>query len=263
MKEIVLKEGRILSTDLVEIINTFREMEGKKTELKHKSFMEKVRKEVRTLEEVGINNEQNFLPVKYVDAKGEERPCYSLNRDGMLEMLNSESALVRYKTVEYINKLEGRISELEQQKANLLLAIYNGGQEGVVASKQLTEMEVKEATKPLLEKIENDKPLVTFADRVLNKGDNILIRELAKIISDEGYSIGQNKLYGILRDWRMIFKNSTEPMQTAIDRGYFVRETKIIQTPYGSKETFTTKVTPKGQVYITEKILKEWTQNIE
>ena len=36
-------------------------------------------------------------------------------------------------------------------KANLLLAIYNGGQEGVAASKKLTEMEVAAATQPLLE----------------------------------------------------------------------------------------------------------------
>ena len=32
----------------------------------------------------------------------------------------------------------------EQLKAQLLLSIYNGGQEGIVASKQLTEMEVQE-----------------------------------------------------------------------------------------------------------------------
>ena len=41
------------------------------------------------------------------------------------------------------------INSREREKANLLLQIYDGGQEGVLASKRLSEMEVEEATKPL------------------------------------------------------------------------------------------------------------------
>ena len=149
------------------------------------------------------------------------------------------------------------INSDEQLKANLLLQIYNGGQEGILASKQLTELEVKEATKPLLDKIEEDKPLVAFADRVLKDGDNILVRELAKVASDQGYKIGEKKLYKKLREWGYIFKDGTEPKQKYIDNGYFVVESKIVQTPYGSKQVFTTKVTPKGQVHIVERLIAE------
>lgn len=76
--------------------------------------------------------------VEYEDKKGEKRPCYSLNRDGMLQMLNSESALVRFKTIEYINSLEDELNiqrklpstfkealimlvEAEEEKERLLL----------------------------------------------------------------------------------------------------------------------------------------------
>ena len=149
------------------------------------------------------------------------------------------------------------INSDEQLKANLLLQIYNGGQEGILASKQLTELEVKEATKPLLDKIEEDKPLVAFADRVLKDGDNILVRELAKVASDQGYKIGEKKLYKKLREWGYIFKDGTEPKQKYIDNGYFVVESRIVNTPYGSKQVFTTKVTPKGQVHIVERLIAE------
>lgn len=44
------------------------------------------------------------------------------------------------------------IKSSEQLKAQLLLSIYGGGQGAVIASKQLTELEVKEATTPLLQK---------------------------------------------------------------------------------------------------------------
>lgn len=69
------------------------------------------------------------------------------------------------------------INSDEQLKSQLLLSIYNGGQDGILASKRLVELE----TKPLLDKIEEDKPKVTFADRVMKSGDNILVRELVKI----------------------------------------------------------------------------------
>lgn len=46
----------------------------------------------------------------------------------MLQMLNSESALVRYKTIEYVNSLEKKVKELEQQineKDKLLLQLFS------------------------------------------------------------------------------------------------------------------------------------------
>lgn len=106
---------KIKSTELVEIINDFRKLEsevgGKKYfELKHKEFMRKIRNEIETLKGVGINDQRNFALVKYIDKKGEERPCYELNRDGMLQILNSESALVRHKIIEYIRSLEERVN---------------------------------------------------------------------------------------------------------------------------------------------------------
>ena len=72
------------------------------------------------------------------------------------------------------------INSSEQLKANLLLSIYNGGQEGVLASKQLTEMEVKEATTPLLAKIEEDKPLVELANKRIDVKGTISITEAKK-----------------------------------------------------------------------------------
>ncbi|MEO2603592.1 hypothetical protein [Clostridium butyricum] len=89
------KELRITSVELVDIINKFREEEfellkekglnkkNKYAELQHKSFMEKIRKELEVLKTLGLDNEQNILLVEYTDKKGETRPCFSLNRDGM------------------------------------------------------------------------------------------------------------------------------------------------------------------------------------
>jgi prophage antirepressor-like protein len=105
--------------------------------------------------------------------------------------------------------------------------------------------------------IEEQKPLVTFAETALKSSDNILMRELAKVAKDEGLEIGQNRLFSKLREWGLIMKDSTEPYQYGMDRKWFVREEKSVHTPYGVKLTQTTKVTPKGQVYIIERLKKE------
>jgi len=149
------------------------------------------------------------------------------------------------------------INSSEQLKASLLLSIYNGGQEGVLASKQLTEIEVGEATKPLLETIEQQKPCVDYVDAVMAQKDSILVRQVCKIAyTEKQIEIGERKLYNVLRHWGLVCANSTEPTQKALDSGYLEVDCKVINTAYGEREVYTTLVKPRGQVYIVQKLAK-------
>jgi phage antirepressor YoqD-like protein len=117
--------------------------------------------------------------------------------------------------------------------------------------------EVKEK-KQLQSQIEESKPLITFAETVLKSKDNILIRQLSKIVQDEGINIGEKKLFKKLREWRLVLTTQNEPTQYAMNQKLFVVEENNIETPYGVKLTRTMKVTPKGQVYIIERLKKEY-----
>ena len=160
----------------------------------------------------------------------------------------------------YFLECERKLKENKLQltrKEELQLKLFSDDSMEVVnAHKELVQIEVEEATKPLLTKIKEDEPLVTFADRILKEGDNILVRDLAKIASDEGYKIGERRLYNKLREWKYICNGSTMPTQYAMEREYFIVETGTIHTPYGHKQIFTTKVTPKGQIHIVERLIK-------
>lgn len=102
-----MKEEVVLtSLEVVELINNFREEEGNRKELLHKNFMASIKSEIEALKKVGIRAGLNFQLGKYVDKNNQERPCYKMNKAGIMQMLNKESALVRYKTQEYIEKLE-------------------------------------------------------------------------------------------------------------------------------------------------------------
>lgn len=127
------KELRITSVELVDIINEFRKLENETTgkeykELRHIDFMTKIKKEIEVLNSLGLNSLRNFSQSEYTNSRGKKYSCYSLNRDAMLQILNSESTLVRYKTVEYINNLEKSVKELTQ------------GQELVLAHEEIKEL---------------------------------------------------------------------------------------------------------------------------
>lgn len=98
----------------------------------------------------------------------------------MMDNSNDKKWEVMDKLIDEYFVMRKVINSNEQLKANLLLSIYNGGQEGVLASKQLTEMEVKEATTPLLAKIEEDKPLVDLANKRIDVKGTISITEATK-----------------------------------------------------------------------------------
>ena len=105
--------------------------------------------------------------------------------------------------------------------------------------------------------VEEQKPLVTFAEKCIKTDDAILVRELSKIIQEQGINMGEKKLYKKLREWGLILQGKTEPSQRAMNMGLFEVIQRPIKTPYGERLEHTTTVTPKGQVYIIEKLTKE------
>lgn len=97
------------SLDVVDLINRFRAEEGNTTVKRHADFLASIETEVKTLENVGISTKRNFSLSSYTKDNRSYK-MYILNRDGILQMLNKESAIVRYKTVQYINALEDRLT---------------------------------------------------------------------------------------------------------------------------------------------------------
>ena len=97
------------SLEVVDLINRFRVEEGSRAILKHNDFLKSIRRETQTLENVGISTKGNFSLCSYSDGN-RSYTMYKLSRDGILQMLNKESAIVRYKTVQYINALEDRLT---------------------------------------------------------------------------------------------------------------------------------------------------------
>lgn len=106
-------------------------------------------------------------------------------------------------------------------------------------------------------KIEEQKPLVSFAESCMASEKSLLVREVAKLISKQGILIGERRLYQKLREWKLIFQGKNEPYQEYVDRGYFEISQGVKENSKGSFTWLTMRVTPKGQAYIINRLKKE------
>lgn len=136
------------------------------------------------------------------------------------------------------------INSDEQLKAKLLLDIYNGGQEGVVASKQLAELEKK----PLLEKIEKDKPKVNYFDDFMNSNGLYTSTQVAKLFKFKS----AQQFNKVLNENRIIFKQGKNWLPySEVDKTWF----KILVGEKEGHNYSNLKITPKGIIALS-KILK-------
>lgn len=114
----------------------------------------------------------------------------------------------------------------------------------------------------LAEQLEQQKPKVLFAESVETSKDSVLINELSKILKQNGYDIGQNRLFDKLRNEGYLIKQKGEswnlPTQKAMEMKLFEVKKTVVNKPDGNVLVKpTTKVTGKGQMYFVNKFLKE------
>lgn len=110
------------------------------------------------------------------------------------------------------------------------------------------------------EENERNKPKVLFSDSCEVAENSILIGEFAKRMKQNGLpNMGQNRLFTYLRNQGYLCKNGerrNQPTQKAMEQGLFETKVRVINNPDGStRTTTTTKMTGKGQIYFTNKLL--------
>lgn len=119
---------------------------------------------------------------------------------------------------------------------------------------------LKEINTSLIAENKRMKPKEIFADAVATSHTSILIGDLAKLICQNGYQIGQKRLFEWLRENNFLIKSGSSknmPQQRYVEQGLFEVKESNAQNPDGSvRITRTTKVTGKGQIYFVNKFLE-------
>lgn len=161
---------------------------------------------------------------------------------------------ITHEVIPEIRKTGGYIAGQEMMDDDQLLANAL-----MVAQRKIAER--NKQLEAANEKIKADAPKVLFAETVQKAEGDILVRQLARLMNQRGYDVGERRLYEILRrdGWviKANAKDQNAPTQKSVDMGLM----RVIERTIGSAEkTFlstTAVITPKGQIYFLNKYAPE------
>ena len=126
--------------------------------------------------------------------------------------------------------------------------------------KLATELKNEQEQRRELEtKIETDKPFTLLGNAVSSSQGSILVRELSKLLNQNGIDTGEKRLYSWLRDNGFIIKKKGSdynlPTQRSMNLGLMEVKETVITKWDGNEIKSTTKITGKGQEYFINKFL--------
>ncbi|MFS0560090.1 phage antirepressor KilAC domain-containing protein [Terribacillus sp. 179-K 1B1 HS] len=128
-----------------------------------------------------------------------------------------------------------------------------------IASTLETNRKLMTENKKLNTAIQEQRPKVVFAEAYEVSDDTITVKEMANLLKQKGIDTGEQRLYRWLREHGYICSKGSYynlPTQRALDMGLFQIK-KGVRTGTGGalRQTRTTKVTGKGQVYFVNKFI--------
>ena len=209
----------------------------------HKNLLRDIRNyESQILTNSNLSSLNFFIKSSYKDTKGEERESYLLTRKGCEFVANKMTGKKgTIFTATYIDKFH----EMEQQLVSPFKI--------PTTMKEVLQIAIEQE-----EKIEQDRPHVEFSKAIIGSPTSIMVRDMAKILKQNGVNIGQNKFYEYLRNNDYVQSNKASlnlPTQKSMELGIMEIEEKIFRNSLGENEiSLLTKITTKGQVYFLKKL---------
>ncbi|MGQ7339415.1 phage antirepressor KilAC domain-containing protein [Streptococcus suis] len=196
--------------------------------------------------EYGFTENQDFLLnnfVKQTGRGGHNKVDHIIKLDMAKEIAMIQRTDRGKQVRQYFIQIEKDFNSPEKIMARALL----------LADKKVHQLEAQ---------IEADKPKVLFANAVEASATSILIGDFAKILRQNGYNIGQNRLFEWLRNNGFLIRKRGEsynmPTQRSMDMSLFEVKERTHNEPNGSiRISKTTKMTGKGQTYFINKFLNE------
>lgn len=235
MNELVVMKDQQAVTSSLQVAETFNK--------NHRDVM----KRVRDLTAQNIAVEKMFVQSTYMNKQGHQQPMYYMNRDGFTLLVvgftGKKAMEFKLKYIEAFNQMEKQIRNYGGYKIpeNMSEALQ-------LAANQAKEMEVM-------------RPKALFSDAITASKTSILVGELAKILKQNGIEIGQNRLFGWLREnGYLISRRGNDynmPTQRSMNAGWFeIKESSHTDGNGNNIISKTPKVTGKGQKFFINKFLK-------
>lgn len=213
-------------------------------------------------------NKFNHCVINMVAKDGKNRdvvamPLKKLN--GWLFSINPNK--VRSDTKEVVEFYQERCFEVLHDYWHKGMAVQDALLDDEVLFKKAYEQakenkRLKAENSQLNQTIEAQEPKVALADSLLVSKDTILVRLMAKLITQTtGYKIGEKQFYEWLRENGYLIRKHGDDYNTPTQRYQEMGLFKVKEFPYfdgegNSRISKTTKITTKGQAYFINKFKK-------
>ena len=198
----------------------------------------------------GFEENIDFIKVSqkcHSSLTGQKQVNYALKLDMAKEIAmiqrNEKGKQARQYFIECEKQLKSQVPQLSRKETLQLQLFSKDTLEVVNAHTELVQIEIAEATKPLIETIEEQKPDVDFANAIKTSDTNIKIGDFSKMTT-----LRQKKLFEFLRENKILMKTNL-PYQTYVDRDYFT----VTELSKNGKLFQVTLITPKGQQWLLKR----------
>ena len=212
---------------------------------RHSDVIEKIQQLIKAEKSVM----SMFIESSYKAGTGKNYKEYLLTRDGFSLLVmgfNGREALEwKLKYIEAFNAMERKLKEISKPDSYMI-------DDPIERAKRW--IEEREQYNKVAAELEEQN---SFVNKISASENSLLVREVAKLASKGNITIGEKALWNKLREWGYISRKSTEPMQSAINSGWFEVIERVVERDGKSFVYKTTKVTSKGQIHIIKKLSKE------
>lgn len=198
--------------------------------------------------------------VAFCDTPGGQQKMTTINESGLYSLIISSKLptakkFKRWVTSEVLPTIRKHGTYMTDKRIEEAL------QDPDTIIKIATQLKNERANRKLIERqVTEMKPKAIFADSVATSKTTILVGELAKIIKQNGISLGAKRLFAWLRENGYLIKRMgtdyNSPTQKSMELGLFeIKESSHVNGNGVTIVTKTPKVTGKGQQYFVNKFL--------
>ena len=238
-------ENLIIRTEDGKLVVSSRQV-AKDFGKEHNDTKKRIRELIRDMGEISHNY---FILSKYKDSLNRSQEEYLLTRDGfsllVMGFTGTKALEWKLKYIEAFNTMERKLKEISKPDSYMI-------DDPIERAKRW--IEEREQYNKVAAELEEQN---SFVNKISESNGSMLVREVAKLASKGNITIGEKALWNKLREWGYISRKSTEPMQNAINAGWFEVIERVVERDGKTFVYKTTKVTAKGQVHIIKKLSKE------
>ena len=209
--------------------------------------------------EMILNVDEDEKLKAIISHSGQKREMWFLTEDGLYEVLMQSRKPIAKAFKKAVKKI---LKDIRTTGGYIVGQENLSDDELLERAVMVAQRKIKERDKEIAyqrKQIAEMQPKAIFADAVSSSSNSILIRDMAKLLKQNGVDIGEKRLFEYLRNNGYLIKRPgadyNSPTQKSMKLGLFeIKETVVAHTN-DTRIHKTSKITGKGQRYFIDKFL--------